>query len=409
MTEPEAYCTACGRTRNCKHHMRPPFKTTPRERAANWLRRTCTSGSPCSVRYRTGVEGDGFESELVSPVDNAGRLATGTQCTVMSDLHLEFHDIALLGGHILLLAGDTLLTAPLREHCNDATSRALRKRFTRFAKEELSKYDKVFVVLGNHEHYREVIEDVPELLREFLAENAPNATLLDNSAEIYEGVQFVGSTLWASYGAGTYAGWEIGRGMNDCKLIQTKAPLTAPSSVGFEGSTYYPHGPNWRTMTVDDFSRRHAEAQSFLKKALRFSREQQMPAIVITHHAPSYLSKTEQFKHLDNGVDEAYYSNQHTLIEENSQIMAWVHGHTHDSSHYRIGQTLVISNQRGYFPSEQGSKDFDPSAEDFDLDEVKKAWIAAGAERAGKGLGVKKGKGANPGRLVLPPRGGADR
>ena len=248
------------------------------------------------------------------------------------------------------------------------------------------------MVPGNHEHYREVIEDVPELLREFLAENAPNATLLDDSAEIYEGVQFIGSTLWASYGAGTYAGWEIGQGMNDCKLIQTKAPLTAPGPAGSNGTVFHPHGPNWRVMTVDDISKRHAEAQNFLEKALRFSREQHLPAIVITHHAPSYLSKTERFKHLDSGMDEAYYSNQHALIEENPQIMVWVHGHTHDSSHYRIGQTLVISNQRGYFPDEQRSRYFDPNGEDFDLDEVKKAWIAAGAKGAGESLGLKKGK-----------------
>jgi Icc-related predicted phosphoesterase len=389
--------------------MRPPFKTTPGQRAASWLRRTCASGSPCSVRYRAETDAEGFRQALLAGENEVYVASARGICSSMSDLHLEFHDVELPGGHVLLLAGDTLLVAPLREYRNDATSRALRKRFTRFAREELSKYDKVFFVLGNHEHYREVVEDVPGLLREFLAKNAPNATLLDDSAEVYEEVQFVGSTLWASYGAGTYAGWEIGRNMNDCKLIQTKAPLTAPGAVRFNGTAFHPHGPNWRVMTVDDFSKRHTEAQNFLKKTLRFSREQQLPAIVMTHHAPSYLSKTERFKHLDNGMDEAYYSNQHALIEDNPQIMAWIHGHTHDSSHYRIGRTLVISNQRGYFPSEQRSRHFDPNAENFDLDEIKKAWAEAGAKGTGQGMGAKKGKRANPGKLVLPARDGADR
>ena len=330
-------------------------------------------------------------------------------CSAMSDLHLESHDIELPGGHILLLAGDTLLAAPLGGHRNDATSPALRKRFTRFAKEELSKYDKVFTILGNHENYKEVIEDVPELLREFLAENAPHATLLDDSAEVYEGVLFVGSTLWATYGQGTHAGWKIGRGMNDCKLIRTKAPLLEPSSRPGIQNAFYPRGPNWRVLTVNDIELRHQESLKFLKKSLKFSRDQRLPVVAITHHAPSYLSKSERFKHFDNGMDEAYYSNQHALIEENPQIMAWVHGHSHDSCHYRIGQTLVVSNQRGYFPSEQRSRHFDPNAEDFDLDEIKKAWVAAGAKGAGKGLGLPAGKGANPGKLVLPPRGGAGR
>jgi hypothetical protein len=75
-----------------------------------------------------------------------------------------------------------------------------------------------------------------------------------------------------------------------------------------------------------------------------------------------------------DGVDDAYYSNQHALIEANPQILVWSHGHTHDSCHYRIGDTLVVSNQRGYFPRERCSRDFDAEAEDFDLDEIVTEW-----------------------------------
>ena len=227
------------------------------------------------------------------------------RCSSASDLHLEFHDLELPGGDVLLLAGDTLLAASLREHRNDATSRALCKRFTRFAKEELSKYKKVFFVIGNHENYKEVIEDVPQLLQEFFAKFAPNTVLLNNSAEIYEGVQFVGSTLWGTYGHGSYSGWEIGRGMNDCKLIRTKAPLLEPGGEPGAQKAFYPHGPIWRPLTVSDINLRHQEALEFLKGSLKFAREQHLPAVVITHHAPSYFSKTERFKHLDDGMDEA--------------------------------------------------------------------------------------------------------
>jgi Icc-related predicted phosphoesterase len=314
------------------------------------------------------------------------------RCSAASDLHLEFHDLELPGGDALLLAGDTLLAAPLRESRNDGPSRALRKRFRRFAAEELSKYKKVFIVLGNHEHYKEVIEEVPGLLRGFLAEFAPNAVLLDDSAEIYEGVQFVGTTLWATYGHGTHAAWEIGRGMNDCKLIRTKAPLLDPGGALGAQEAFYPRSPIWRPLTVSDIHLRHQEALEFLKKSLKFSREQNLPAVVISHHAPSYFSKTERFKHLDDSIDEAYYSNQHALVEENPQIAVWVHGHTHDSSHYRIGRTLVVSNQRGYFPDEQRSRYFDPNAEDFDLDEIKQAWLEARAEKKRLRLGLAKGK-----------------
>jgi Calcineurin-like phosphoesterase len=370
MSEPEAYCTACGRTRSCKHHMREPLRTLPSERAMAWLRRTCTSSKPCRVRYRAGSDREGLESALKGPANEQADSSGGLICSVMSDLHLEFHDIVLPGGGILLLAGDIFLACALRKERTDSSSAALRKRFTRFAREELSKYKKVFVVLGNHEHYRDVIEEVPGLVRGFLAENAPNATLLDDAAEIYEGVQFVGSTLWATYGAGTPSGPEIGRGMNDCQLIRTKAPLVPPESLNYTRNIVYPHGPDWRPITVDDIATRHREALSFLRKSLEFSRENGIPAIVMTHHAPSYLSKTQRFKYLDNGMDEAYYSNQHKLIEDNPHIKVFIHGHTHDSCRFMIGSCIVMSNQRGYFPSESRSRDFDPKEQDFDLLEM---------------------------------------
>ena len=124
---------------------------------------------------------------------------------------------------------------------------------------------------------------------------------------------------------------------------------------------------------VDAYSE-HGKAKKHLQKALGFTKEQFLPTIVITHHAPSYLSKTMRFKYYDESVDEAYYSNQHKLIEDNPQIYMWVHGHSHDSCHYQIGNTKIISNQRGYFPDERCSRGFGPEAEDFDLEEAKQHW-----------------------------------
>ena len=44
------------------------------------------------------------------------------------------------------------------------------------------------------------------------------------------------------------------------------------------------------------------------------------------------------------------------LIEERQPAL-WVHGHTHDSCDYRVGNTRVICNPRGY-ENENGA--FDP-------------------------------------------------
>ena len=299
------------------------------------------------------------------------------RCSVVSDLHLEFEDLELPGGDVLLLAGDCFIAEPLDKQKTDAYSRSLRKRFARFAREELKKYPKVYYVLGNHDHYGGFFEETAQILREFLAEEAPRVKVLDNESEIYEGIVFTGSTLWANYGAGTYKGVEIGRSMNDCQLIRTRLPLPSP-----DGFDYIPNALYGRKITVEDIAKQHDKAKRFLRKELKKAKSNNLPVIVITHHAPSFLSKGEEYKHSDNGCDEAYYSNQHKMITGNPHIVALYQGHTHSPCLYRIGQTLIASNPRGYFPSEGTARGFDPRLEDFDLEEVLTAKKERGDDHA---------------------------
>ena len=93
-----------------------------------------------------------------------------------------------------------------------------------------------------------------------------------------------------------------------------------------------------------------------------------VPAIVITHHAPSYLSRDSDSHGVD--VDEAYYSNQHGLMEKFPHARRYFHGHTHYDTDYRVGWARVISNQRGYFGNERCAKYFEPTAADFTLEEL---------------------------------------
>lgn len=286
--------------------------------------------------------------------------------SAMSDLHLEFNGIELPGGDILLLAGDILRTACLRAHKTDAESRKERSRYERFAKKELAKYGRVFAVMGNHEFYGDLLESAAHTCRQFLAEHAPHASLLDDEWEIHEDFAFIGSTLWATYGNGTPAEFKIHHGMNDFYRIRTAMPpdgaasrVYAPISMG-------------RSIRPSDLAARHKKAIKFLKKTLAMTKKAEMPSIVITHHAPSLLSKSEGFCDDRDDFEAAYYSNQHKLIQANSQLYLWLHGHTHHSCHYTIGKTRIISNQRGYFPDEPVSRHFDPNAEDFNLDELQK-------------------------------------
>jgi Icc-related predicted phosphoesterase len=284
----------------------------------------------------------------------------------VSDLHLEFETTELPGGDVLILAGDTLRVAPFREWRNDADSRKERKRYEKFAKTELSKYKKVFAVLGNHEFYGDILEDGGDLYAEFMHEHAPNVTVLDNSWEIYEGIAFVGSTLWATYGAGTPEAVHILRNMNDFFRIHTNRELDSPD--GFFMTVTPRYG---RQIVTADLASKHEEAVKFLERALELTRENYLKTIVITHHAPSYLSKRTADYGFSRDIDDAYYSNRHKLIMDNPQIVVWVHGHTHDPCNYPISATRVISNPRGY-PGQHTYKHFDPDAENFTINIAEK-------------------------------------
>jgi predicted phosphodiesterase len=279
-----------------------------------------------------------------------------TTVSVMSDLHLEFADIELPGGDILLLAGDVFVAASLRHEVSGGGLFQTKQRAIRFCEEELKKYKHVLHVSGNHEHYHGCVRDTSELIRRFLKKHAPHAVHLNNKSIDIEDVRFIGSTLWATYGHETPAAYKIEWAMNDFDLIKIPNRRT--------GTT--------RRVRPADLAKLHKRAVSFIREELDKAKGASVPCVLVTHHAPSYLSQYCVEHPRGDTLQDAYYSNQHALIEENPHLKAVFHGHTHDNCHYRIGETLVVSNQRGYFPNERCACNFNPNAEDFELDEIKK-------------------------------------
>jgi hypothetical protein len=286
-----------------------------------------------------------------------------SKVSIVSDLHLEFADIELPGGDILVMAGDVFLAGRMHENKQDADSHKMRKRFERFAKAELSKYEKAIHICGNHEHYSGKIEDSAKIIKEFLCEFSPNAVQLDNESVVINGVAFVGTTLWAKYGVDNpITELRIGGRMNDFHLIRTYQVDEVSMDYGCTSRKFRPA----------DADKLHQKAKAWLRKELKHYGETGTPCIVITHHAPHWLCKVACSEHADNDMDDAYYSNLHQTIKANQHAKIWISGHTHSSHRQYVEGSLLVSNQRGYFPSERNSREFDPTAADFDLDEIRK-------------------------------------
>ena len=265
--------------------------------------------------------------------------------SIASDLHLEFADITLPGGDLLILAGDIWCAAHMPKNKTDATSRKCRSRYQRFANDELKKYKEVIVIAGNHEYYMSSLSEAPVIIEDFLTVEAPNAVFLDNDAHSVDGLMILGTTLWSPCGdANPVIEDEIGRQMNDFRLINIR-----------------PGGDVFKPSDAAFLYRRN---RSWLERKLRDAKG---PVIVVTHHAPTPLAQKDT-DYRGGPLEEAYCGNCHDLIEDNPEISAWIYGHTHIQKMISIGETWVLSNPRGYFPQEKMSKYFDVSMMDFEVD-----------------------------------------
>ena len=240
--------------------------------------------------------------------------------TIFSDLHLEFDSKFDPGtGDVLVLAGDICLACEVRE-----------KGIQQFFNQCAAGYNKVFYVLGNHEHYGNDIM----LAKQELIDNIPSSiTILDNSSEFYDGYHFVGATMWSDFhGHDDKVMKYAGDRMNDYHYI-TK------------------HG---KKLTPEMLFDLHHETLGWFDQVLPTLRG---PVFMITHHQPS-LRSVMNTRYDD--ISGAYCTDLSKFISEYPDIRYWACGHVHESQDYKIGMCNVLSNPRGYHP-EALNPEFKPS------------------------------------------------
>lgn len=249
---------------------------------------------------------------------------------LVSDLHIDCAYQELPGGEVLIIAGDV---CEARDFVKEFHSTRLINthpgtyKFYDFFYNECAKYDKVFYVMGNHEHYHGRFDKTYDSLKEILPNNV---RLLENDFEEYKGILFLGATLWTDCNKNNPLTINtVKYGMNDYRQIKN-----------FYGNkdVYYKLTPEY-TIGV------HRKTCEYFSKILK--EKKHLPAVVITHHAPSYMSINEKYiKEYD--MNGAYASDLSDLILDNQNIKYFVHGHMHDSTNYMIGNTRIVSNPRGY-------------------------------------------------------------
>jgi Icc-related predicted phosphoesterase len=265
--------------------------------------------------------------------------------SLVSDLHLDVGGYCELpGGEVLILAGDICESRNLTKEFHSTktlypTGEPNREfPCSEFFRVECAKYDKVFMVMGNHEHYGgKLYKTYAELLGSLPA----NVTLLEDQVEEYRGVMFMGSTLWTDLNGGDpITAMHLKMAMNDYRAI----------------TEFYPDRSVWHKLTPERTAEIHFKTKEYFKMILELNRDKQF--VVITHHSPSFQSVNEKYRY-DTTMNGGYSSNMDQFILDNPNIHTWVHGHMHDPVSYYIGETRVVSNPRGYVGYED-THQFDP-------------------------------------------------
>jgi predicted phosphodiesterase len=230
---------------------------------------------------------------------------------LLSDLHNEFFrpkpvpPIASTDADVIVLAGDI-----------DTGLQGLE-----WAASEAVRLDKpVIYVSGNHEYYRQDIEQT-EAMRAFAAEHE-ELHFLENDELVIDGVRFLGCTLWTDYravGDPVMAMVEVQRRLNDHHLISNGEDLFLPEDA----------------LTL------HRQSRAWLEEKL--AQPFDGKTVVVTHHAPSLLCKHPSFPM--DAFGTAFLSDLDGLV---AQADIWCFGHTHCNLDVQVGNCRLVSNQRGY-------------------------------------------------------------
>lgn len=271
---------------------------------------------------------------------------------VISDLHLEFADLELPGGDVLVISGDACESRTLRKYKYDPLNIMTEvgnikrmDRAQRFFHEEVTKYRQCIYVMGNHEHYHGKYH---KTWHEIIAEMPDNVEVLEQQHLEIDGVLFLGATMWTNCNRGDPMTMQVLKhGMNDYRAI----------TFNDRARSVY------RKLDPRDTMEEYTKTVQYFRLMCEQNRDKKI--VVCTHHAPTFQSVHEQYRH-EREMNGGYASDLSEFILDNENILFWTHGHMHDPSDYMVGQCRVIANPRGYYGYEQRVHEFDPTV-GFDI------------------------------------------
>lgn len=206
-----------------------------------------------------------------------------------------------------------------------------------FLREMASRFKYVIYIFGNHEFYHHSIPAVRAGFKEIMGDYPiHNLFILDNTAVELDGIRFIGSTLWTDL-------------RHDKLLMRMAGSYMNDFSVIFQGVD------KTKLFTPMQSVQQHDMAVHFIEAELKKPFEGE--TIVVTHHMPSYTCVAPRW--LGNTMNPAFCSNLDWIMEKYAPAY-WIHGHTHDTIHEVVDQTIIRCNPKGY--GRENQRNFNPEA-----------------------------------------------
>jgi predicted phosphodiesterase len=263
---------------------------------------------------------------------------------LLSDLHLETHpnfapeisaeaDLLILAGDVGSYQAGSML---LDKHDHDFG-------LARFSpRQDLGAWPvPVFFVPGNHEYDGMPFEEAHDRLQETCARL--NITWLQQRIEIFQGVRFIGCTLWSDFEALVPTTGALTQQLK----AREKAERAADFYLRKTGTVF--QGEPFLSGAV----KAKAQAdQAWLTQALSIPFEG--PTVVITHFAPSLKSADPRYG-LTPGTAGFCNALDHLLPLAD----VWLHGHLHCAHDYVHRGCRVVANPLGYAKKNE-QQFFDP-------------------------------------------------
>lgn len=217
------------------------------------------------------------------------------------------------------------------------------KVYQRFLFAMAKKFQKVFVVAGNHEFYHseyyKELENMANICKTrdnliFLHKGSYLLEQQDAEGNI-EKLRVLGTTLWSDIPPNDRP--VIAFSLNDYNLITIN-----------NGGWCVP-------LTIDNTLAMFRDEKTWLENQIQASKEQNEKVLVITHHAPK-IKGTSAPDYECSPLTSAFASNLNELW--GPPIHTWFFGHTHYCSDQTINGMRLVSNQMGYV--HENLQNFDP-------------------------------------------------